>query len=86
MIKTPENKTSLTNWINFLDHRDDVLLQELDLFENYWVTLERSNGLNTLVIHSWSNKRSYSIPVKGETYNIYSLHNPNFQTNKIRYK
>ena len=86
LVKTPERKTTLNNWTNFLDHRDDVLLQELDLFENYWVTLERSNGLNKLVIHSWRNKRSYYVPVKGETYNIYSLYNPNFQTDKIRYK
>jgi Protease II len=62
------------------------LLQDLEIFENYWVTFERFNGLNKVVIHSWNNKETYKIPFDGETYSICSSYNPNFKTKKIRYK
>ena len=86
LIRTDEINTQIGNWLTILDHRDDVLLQEIDLFEKYWVTLERFEGLNQLIVHTWSDKNSFKIPVEGETYNLYSLYNPQFNTNKIRYK
>ena len=86
LVKTHENKTQLNYWVDFLNHRNDVLLQDLELFENYWVTFERFNGLNKMVIHSWNNKETYVVPFNGETYTIYSSYNPDFKTKKIRYK
>lgn len=85
LIKTPLNKTGIKNWITVLDHRKDVLLEDLELFENFWVTSERFNGLNQLIIHSFDDEYSYSIPIEGETYSLYNIYNPQFTSSKLRY-
>ena len=85
LVKTPVDKTEINNWIPIIDHRKDVLLEDIELFEDFWVTNERYNGLNQLIIHSWEDKVTYSLPVEGETYSLYSLYNPQFASSKLRY-
>jgi oligopeptidase B len=31
-MKTPESKTSMDNWEDALAHREDVLLEDIDIF------------------------------------------------------
>ena len=85
LVKTPILNTEIKNWISVLDNRDDVLLEDIELFEDFWVTSERSNGLNQIIIHSWESEDSYSLPVKGETYSLNNLFNPQFNSTKLRY-
>ncbi|MDG2371366.1 MAG: S9 family peptidase [Flavobacteriaceae bacterium] len=85
LVKTPVDKTEIKNWTTIINHRKDVLLEDIELFENYWVTSERFKGLNQLIIHSWRDKSSYLLPVEGETYSLYSLYNPQFASSKLRY-
>jgi len=86
VIKTPIKKPGINNWINVLDHRKDVLIEDIDVFNNFWVVSERSNGLNKLLIKSWNKKfKDFYIPMKGETYSMYLGYNPDFSLSKIRY-
>lgn len=48
LVRTPEDKTSMSNWEDVIPHRTDVLLQGWELFNNYLVLSERINGLNNL--------------------------------------
>jgi oligopeptidase B len=36
LMKTPESKTSMDNWEDALAHREDVLLEDIDLLETFW--------------------------------------------------
>ena len=85
LVKAPLNNTEIKHWTTIIDHRKDVLLEDIELFENFWVTSERHNGLNQLIIHSWDNDQSYSLPIEGETYSLYSVYNPQFTSSKLRY-
>ena len=86
LVKTPVNKTELKFWTTVIENRKDVLLEDIDLFQDFWVTSERSNGLNQLIIHSWDkNISSYSLPVEGETYSLFSQYNLDFSSSKLRY-
>ena len=85
LMKTPENATSKENWTDVIPHREDVLLEDLDIFKNYLVITERSNGLNRIWIKPWSGKGEYYLPFGSETYMTYTTTNLDFDTEILRY-
>lgn len=85
LMKTPENATSKENWTDVIPHREDVLLEDLDIFKNYLVITERSNGLNRIWIKPWSGKGEYYLPFGSETYMAYTTTNLDFDTEILRY-
>ena len=86
IVKTLINNTSVENWENFIDHRENVLIEDIEVFDKFYVISERINGLNRLLVKSWNNSfKDYYIPMKGETYSLYVGYNPEFKSNKIRY-
>lgn len=85
LMITPEAKTGKTNWKDIIAHRDDVLLEDIDIFKNYLVVSERSNGLNTIRIRPWDGKGEYYLPFESETYTADTSTNPDFDTEILRY-
>ncbi|MCO4774163.1 MAG: S9 family peptidase, partial [Deltaproteobacteria bacterium] len=45
LMRTLENKPGKENWEEVIPHRDDVLLEEFELFANHLAVAERRNGL-----------------------------------------
>ena len=86
LMKTPEDATGQENWEEVIPHRDDVLLQDVDIFKDYYVVSERNNGLNKLKISPWdSGAEAYYLPFDNETYTAYTMQNPEFDTKILRY-
>lgn len=85
LMKTPETATSKENWVDILPHREDVLIEDIDIFKDYLVVSERSNGLNTIRIMPWSGKGEYYLPFESETYTAYTSTNVDFDTDMLRY-
>lgn len=85
LMITPEGKTSSENWQEFIPHRDDVLLEDIDIFKNYYVLSEREGGLSKIKIIKWDTSESYFLPFKDETYTAYVSVNPDFDTDVLRY-
>ena len=56
-MRTPVTKTERSNWVNYIDHRSDVLLEDLEMFKDYMVLTERENGLSKIRIQSWDGKK-----------------------------
>ena len=85
LMKTLETNTTKENWIEVIPHREDVLLEGVDIFKNYLVVEERSNGLNKIQIRPWSGEGTYYLPFDSETYTAYTTTNPDFDTDILRY-
>ena len=85
LMKTPENKTGKKNWVDLIPHREDVLLEDIEIFKNYLVVEERSNGLNHIRIMPWNDEPDYYLPFGSETYNAYTTTNVDFDTDVLRY-
>ncbi|MBF4516600.1 S9 family peptidase [Flavobacterium sp. ANB] len=85
LMKTPENKTGKKNWVDLIPHREDVLLEDIEIFKNYLVVEERSNGLNHIRIMPWNDEPDYYLPFGSETYNAYTTTNIDFDTDILRY-
>lgn len=84
LMKTPEIKTSKENWVDLIPHRNDVLLEDIDIFKDYLVVSERSNGLNKIRIMPWKGEEYY-LPFEIETYTCYTTSNIDFDTEILRY-
>ncbi|KGO88622.1 protease 2 [Flavobacterium rivuli WB 3.3-2 = DSM 21788] len=85
LMTTPENATGKANWTDLIPHRDDVLLEDIDIFKDYLVISERSNGLNTIRIRPWDGTEEYYLPFESETYTAGTSTNPDFDTDILRY-
>lgn len=85
LMKTPVDKTTMENWVEVIPHREDYLLEDLDIFKEYLVVSERNNGLNKIKITRWDTNESYYLPFDNETYTVYTSINPDFDTNILRY-
>jgi len=85
LMKTSVKNTDYNNWINVIDHRKDVLIEGIDVFKNYLVVSERSNGLNRINIKKWDDSEDYYLDFNCETYSVYTTNNIDFNTNILRY-
>lgn len=85
IMKTKLTKTSKENWVDEIPHREEVLVEGLDLFKDYMVVSERSNGLNKLRVIDWEGTEDYYLPFESETYRAATTQNPEFNTTKLRY-
>ncbi|KLT69988.1 S9 family peptidase [Flavobacterium sp. ABG] len=85
LMKTPENRTEKRNWADLIPHREDVLLEDIEIFKNYLVVEERSNGLNHIRIMPWKDEPDYYLPFGSETYSAYTTTNIDFDTDILRY-
>lgn len=85
LMKTPVDKTEKEHWEDLIPHREDYLLEDIDIFHKFLVVSERNNGLNRIRIIRWENDEEYYIPFDNETYTAYTSINPDFDTNILRY-
>lgn len=85
LMVTPEGKTAKESWKDLIPHRKDVLLEDVDIFKNYLVISERSDGLNKIRIRQWDGKGEYYLPFESETYTAGTSTNPDFDTDILRY-
>ncbi|WP_395633920.1 S9 family peptidase, partial [Flavobacterium sp.] len=85
LMKTPENATGKENWIDVIPHREEVLLEDIDIFAAYLVVTERYNGLNQIRIMPWNGKGDYYLPFDSETFTAYTTTNLDFDTEILRY-
>ncbi|KDN54577.1 S9 family peptidase [Flavobacterium seoulense] len=85
LMKTPEDATSAENWVEIIGHREDVLLEDIEIFSNYLVIDERQGGLNKIRIMAWDGSEEYYLPFGSETYTAYTSTNVDFETEILRY-
>jgi len=85
LMKTPESDTKIENWRVVIAHREDVLIEGIDIFKDYLVISERSNGLNKIRIKRWDESEDYYLPFDNETYTAYTGTNVDFDTEVLRY-
>ena len=85
LMSCPENKTNSKNWKEYVPHRDDVLLEGVEVFNDFLVLTERENGLRRVDIRPWSGKGRHYINFEEEAYSLYSSANPEMNTSKFRY-
>jgi len=84
LIKAPVASPSKANWEDGIAHREEVYLESMELFSDFLVLEERSNGLTQLRIQPWGGD-AYYLPFEEEVYTAYLGNNPSFDQAHLRY-
>ncbi|TXK70909.1 S9 family peptidase [Mesonia sp. HuA40] len=85
LMRTPITQTGYDYWEEVIAHREEVLLEDVDIFKDYLVVTERFQGLNKLRVMRWDEQEDFYVPLKGETYTANTGANPDFDTPVLRY-
>ena len=85
LMKTPIDKTTKNHWQEVIPHRDDVLIQDIDIFKNHFVLKERKDGLDFLRVKSWNGDSDYYIEFNDPAYSLFSSTNLEFDTEVFRF-
>lgn len=86
LMKSPLDKTEKSNWTEVIGHREDVYLEDIDIFKNYLVVTERKNGLIELRVMKWADmSNEHYIEFNDPAYTAYTFSNPEFDTDVLRF-
>lgn len=85
LMKTPVSKAKKNNWKEVLAHRDDVFLEGIEIFKNFLVIEERSEGLTHLRVKPWKGDGEHYIEFNDPTYMAYTYANPEYETDILRF-
>jgi oligopeptidase B len=85
LMETPVTATEMENWSEVIPHREDVLLQGFEIFQDYLVLSERKEGLIQLRVIPWNGEGEHYLDFGEPTYSAYISTNPQFDTQLLRY-
>ena len=85
LMETPVTATSKENWKELIPHREDILLTDLELFNDYLVVSERKEGLLHIRIIEWDSGQEHYLDFGEEVYVARISVNPQFDTKMLRY-
>lgn len=89
LVTTPVDQPSSKNWRERIPHRDDVMLEDVDLFASFAAIGTRSNGLPHIEIAPFGEAgalgASREIALPEPVYTVHGGTNPDFATTRYRY-
>ena len=83
LMETDLDKTSLKNWKEVIPNREDVLLEDVELFNDYMVLSERKNGITNIRVISDDGSDHY-IDFGEKAYLAYTSTNIELDTEVVR--
>ena len=85
LVKVPVASPNKKNWTDVLPHRDDVLLEGVELFRDFMVVSERIDGLLQLRVVKWDGSEDYYMDFESETYSASLGTNVDIDAQTFRY-
>lgn len=72
-------------WETLIEHRSDVQLEHIELFNEFLVSYERADGLHHLKVIKLSDWSAHTISLPEPIYSVWPAANPEFDTQTIRF-
>ena len=85
LMETKENKTGKQNWREVIAHRENILLQGIEVFKDYLVVSEREKGLRQIRIINQKTGKEHYLDFGEDAYLAYVSTNREFDTEVLRY-
>lgn len=86
LMETSLDRTAKENWQEVIPHREDVLLQGIEVFKNYLVISERQKGLRQIRIRNQKTGDEHYLNFGEAAYMAYVSTNREFDTELLRYE
>jgi len=78
------NTTEKANWKEVIPHRENTLLEGIEIFKDFLVVSERSNALTQIKLIKWSDKKQHNLSFTEPAYITGVAYNPEFNTTNLR--
>jgi oligopeptidase B len=85
LVKAPLADPSPARWLPFVEHRADVLLQDVEVFQDFLVVQEKHAALNRIRVHDFATGAWREVPFPEPVYAAFSGGTPEFTTKRFRY-
>jgi oligopeptidase B len=85
LVKAAESAPGIANWKEVVPHREEVMLEDFDMFKNHYVLFEREGGLPQLTVVKMATGEKHRIQFPEPAYSVYPENNKVFDTNTFRY-
>ena len=85
LMSAPVSAPGMANWTEVIPHREDVLLEDVDAFQDHMVLTERAQGLNRLRVRRWDGSGDHLIRFEEPAYDAYVGANREFETTRLRF-
>ncbi len=86
VFTTADNAPDPKNWTVFIPHNKDVLIQDIDLFHDFAVSLEKFQALNRIRIYDFKARRWNSISFPEPVYSAFPGETPDYESQTYRYR
>ena len=86
LMDVTENNTEISNWKEIIPAKKDVLIEEVDVFNNFFVVTERKNGLPKFRIFNTISNSDYYLNFDEDDYFVESESNPDYNSENFRYR
>ncbi|MCC5946046.1 MAG: S9 family peptidase [Bernardetiaceae bacterium] len=78
-------QSDMKNWKTLIEHRKDVLLEGIEVFNDFMVVVERKEGLLQFQIRDEKNNTAHYVPFADPTYSAYIAQNYEMDSHVLRY-
>ncbi len=85
LSKAPIKSPGKASWVDVIPHRSEVLLEGINIFKDFLVIDERSNGLTQIRVMPWDGSEEHYIEFQDPAYTAYVSGNPAFDTDIVRF-
>jgi oligopeptidase B len=84
IVETPVSSPGKENWKDFIPYDPEVMIENVDAFENYLAISERVKGLPAIRIYDLKSGESHEINFDESAYDVSLGGNPVFATDTVR--
>jgi oligopeptidase B len=86
VFTAPVDDPNPKNWNVFIAHDKDVLVEDIELFRNFAVAVERSQALNRLRVFDFKSRKWSAIAFPEPLYSVFPGDTPEFTSTTYRYR
>ncbi|APV52218.1 oligopeptidase B [Betaproteobacteria bacterium GR16-43] len=85
IVRTPVATPGQKNWKQVVGPRQLVMVEDIDLFRDFWVAQERDNGLLKLRVFDYASGKSHYLDVPEQVYQTSGSVNREYDTGTYRF-
>jgi len=85
IVTAPEADPSPKNWKTFIAHRENVRLDDIDLYRDFGVSVEKSDALTQLRLYNFKSGTWKSIEFPEPVYSAFPAGTPDWESTTYRY-
>jgi oligopeptidase B len=85
LVTAPVSAPEPANWTELIPHREDVMLEDIDLFARHGVVHERVGGFPRMRVLSFATAQEHEIEMPEPVYSAFGTGNAEFDTDVFRF-